>query len=130
MKSKEDSDGKRYHEQIAVVGGATNDKKVGFYARLEDAEILNWVYDVAFGRHGTYFLVAYIFWVKWFCCIVYLNYCFYLPSLTERSNTMLIVSDEEMTTEIYDLEESECNKRGPSFPIKSNHTGRYFKTVY
>ena len=52
----------------------------------------------------------------------------FLPSLTERSNTMLIVSDEEMTTEIYDLEESECNKRGPSFPIKSNHTGRYFET--
>ena len=52
VKSKEDSDGKRYHEQIAVVGGATKDRKVGFYARLEDAEILNWVYDVAFDRHG------------------------------------------------------------------------------
>lgn len=52
MKTKIDSEGNRYHEQIAVVGGATKDKKVGFYARLEDAEILNWVYEVAFNRHG------------------------------------------------------------------------------
>ena len=35
---------------------------------------------------------------------------------TAKSNTMLIVSDEEeMSSEIYDLDDNKCNKKGPIF---------------
>lgn len=45
---------------------------------------------------------------------------------TAKSNTMLIVSDEEeMSSEIYDLDDNKCNKKGPIFPMsKSNETTR------
>ena len=53
MKNRLDSAGKRYQEQLGVVGGAFKEnRKYGFYARMEDAEILNWINDIAFDRHG------------------------------------------------------------------------------
>ena len=113
MKNRLDSAGIRYQEQLGVVGGAFKEnRKYGFYARLEDAQVLNWIYDVAFDRHGTQKQYKSKFRSLIFQFLV-------------NSNTMLIISDEEMTSEIYDLNESFCNKRGPSIPIQSNWTGRY-----
>lgn len=117
MKNRLDSAGIRYQEQLGVVGGAFKEnRKYGFYARLEDAQVLNWIYDVAFDRHGTQ---------KQYTKSKFRSLIF---QFVVNSNTMLIISDEKMTSEIYDLDESACNKRGPSFPIQSNSTGRYVCT--
>ena len=39
-----------YFEQVAVTGGEVKHTEVGFYARLDDAEVLNWIKEIAFNE--------------------------------------------------------------------------------
>ena len=39
-----------YFEQVAVTGGEVKFTEVGFYARLDDAEVLNWIKEIAFNE--------------------------------------------------------------------------------
>ena len=39
-----------YFEQVAVAGGEVRDIQLGFYSRLDDFEVLNWINEVAFGE--------------------------------------------------------------------------------
>merc|ERR1711953_796061 len=39
-----------YFEQVAVTGGEVKFTEVGFYARLYDAEVLNWIKEIAFNE--------------------------------------------------------------------------------
>ena len=42
-----------YFEQVAVTGGEVLDIQLGFYARLDDAEVLDWIKEVAFNEPRT-----------------------------------------------------------------------------
>ena len=48
-------------------------------------------------------------------------YLILLLANTAKSNTILLVSDEEdMSSEIYDLDDNKCNKKGPIFPMNKS----------
>ena len=42
-----------YFEQVAVVGDEVRDIELGFYSRLDDFEVLNWINEIAFGETLT-----------------------------------------------------------------------------
>ena len=90
-----------YFEQVAVTGGEVLDIQLGFYARLDDAEVLDWIKEVAFNepRTGT-------------------------PEVPEKepSHKIFITAGvfSNQTTRIIDMLDDDFTCELPDYPINAN----------